>query len=349
MRTQGQVTVLERSDGLTPEAAFDKFLDHRETHKDITAATHDTYISRFRLFAAFLREEGVTDIRAVTTDLLEKYFSRLRNRTDLRAKNSNGAQLSARSIHSHFISLRAIFRFLHVKKHIDENLFRSEDEGGVVVRRPSRRQKMAPKREVVQQIINVFDPTKPPAIYKGEDFGHFRRRLLTARNRAMLVCMAGLGLRTSEVLGLRMDQIDWKGQTVTFKAKGDRERQDRMDFTDDVKAVLLDYLSVREDMEVMPNAEAFFFLTFDGRVMDRDALRRLFLTIENVTCYRLTPHALRYFAGTEFYRKTKDLVLTQRFLRHRNVQTTVGYLGLDSDEVREKTLTNSPVAGLLRR
>lgn len=112
MRTQGQVAVLDRSDVLTPQAAFDKFLDHRETHRNITAATHDTYVSRFRLFAAFLREESISDMRAVTSDVLEKYFSRLRSRTDLRAKNGNGTQLSARSVHSHFISLRAVFRFL---------------------------------------------------------------------------------------------------------------------------------------------------------------------------------------------------------------------------------------------
>jgi len=116
MRTQGYVAILERGDVLTPQAAFDRFRDDRETHKDITPATHDTYISRFRLFAAFLREGGVTDIRAVTIDMLEKYFSRLRNRTDLRAKNGNGVQLSPRSVHSHFISLRALFRFLYLEE-----------------------------------------------------------------------------------------------------------------------------------------------------------------------------------------------------------------------------------------
>jgi len=97
--------------------------------------------------------------------------------------------------------LRALFRFLYLKKYIDENLFRREDDGGIAVRKPSRKQKTAPRHEAVQQIINFFDPAKPPALYRGEDFDLFRRRFLSARNRAMIVSMAGLGLRASEVLG----------------------------------------------------------------------------------------------------------------------------------------------------
>lgn len=176
-----------------------------------------------------------------------------------------------------------------MKRYISEDLFRPEDEGGVRVKNPSRKQKVAPKREAIERILNLFDPARPPAIYKGEDFGPTRRKFLTARNRALVIAMAGLGLRASEVLSLRLEQIDWKEQTITFKAKGDSERQDRMDFTDDIKVVLLDYLIAREDMEVQPAAEPFFFVTFDGRVMDRDALRRLFSTIHEQTGQRLTP------------------------------------------------------------
>lgn len=72
MCAQGSVAVLARSEVLTPQAAFDKFLDHRNTHKDITIATHDTYVSRFRLHAVFLQEEGITEVRQVSTDVLEK-------------------------------------------------------------------------------------------------------------------------------------------------------------------------------------------------------------------------------------------------------------------------------------
>lgn len=348
MRSHETVAVLDRPEVLTPEAAFNLFLDHRDTHKDITRTTQETYISRFRLFGAFLREEGITDVRRqLTTNLLEKYFALMGNRTDLRATEGTGKQLSRRTVHSHFISIRALVRFLYFKKYLSENLCRTDEEGGVRVKKPSRKQKIAPKREVVERIITVFNPEKPPAVF--EKFSPAHRRFMTALVRALVIIMAGLGLRSAEALGLRKDQIEWREQTVTFKAKGDSERQDRMDFTDDVKAVLLAYLDEREKIEVKPMAEDLFFVTFAGRVLDRDALRWIFGWIKTATGYRLTPHQLRYFAGTEFYRKTKDIVLTQRFLRHANVETTRGYLGLDPDEVREKTLASSPVAGLLRR
>lgn len=50
---------------------------------------------------------------------------------------------------------------------------------------------------------------------------------------------------------------------------------------------------------------------------------------------KITPHSLRRYTATKLYSQTKDLVLTQRFMNHESVDTTITYLD-DSDEIEKQ-------------
>jgi integrase len=45
----------------------------------------------------------------------------------------------------------------------------------------------------------------------------------------------------------------------------------------------------------------------------------------------INPHAMRHRAGTTVFRGTKDIMVTQQFLGHRNVNTTMGYVHIEDD------------------
>jgi site-specific recombinase XerD len=345
MSTEGRQEQAEKAGELrTPE--FLKFLAAREVSKNITAATRDNYTSTLRSFESWMKERQITSVGQITVETMERYFSHLKTRHDLRAKNGDGRQASGESVFTHFARLRAVFRWLHARKQIEENPLRREDEGGAFVKKPGRRQKVAPKRELVEGVLKLFDPKNPPDFYRAEGMGEARARFLCLRNRALIALLAGLGMRASEALHLKTDEIAWKESQISFHAKGNR--QDMTFLTPQIRAALWEYAEARGELaRVEPDAAGRFFTTYDGGPMERNALRRLFQTLSHEMQTHISPHSLRYFAAVSFYRRTKDLAMTQRFLRHSSPVTTARYLGFDLEDVRNSVTTNSPVEGML--
>ena len=67
----------------------------------------------------------------------------------------------------------------------------------------------------------------------------------------------------------------------------------------------------------------------------RQYRRILFQETGNPDYLKLTFHSLRHFAISWFYFKTKDVVATQRFARHCNIQNTLKYVHIVKDWVKE--------------
>jgi integrase/recombinase XerD len=146
------------------------------------------------------------------------------------------------------------------------------------------------------------------------------------RDRAMLALLARLGLRSGEVTGLQLDDIDWRAGEVTVRGKA--RRQDRLPLPVEVGEAIVDYLS-------------------DGR--PRLECRRLFLTVyaphrpiapSSVTnivyraCRRaglsqVGGHRLRHALATEMLRQGGDLVEIAQVLRQSDLGTTSGYAKVD--------------------
>ena len=51
--------------------------------------------------------------------------------------------------------------------------------------------------------------------------------------------------------------------------------------------------------------------------------------------YRITTHSFRHLAITEFYNKCKDVILTQKFARHKDIESTLVYIYKSTDEIRQ--------------
>lgn len=84
----------------------------------------------------------------------------------------------------------------------------------------------------------------------------------------------------------------------------------------------------------------------DGPILHRPGYDRPFKDPRELAVYAgrwfrengyptVTMHRFRHRYGTQVYRKTKDLLLTSRMLRHSSVQTTVVYTLLDDDAGRD--------------
>jgi integrase/recombinase XerD len=158
-----------------------------------------------------------------------------------------------------------------------------------------------------------------------------RRSALGRRDYAMIVTLLRLGLRASEVAGLRLDDIDWRTGELVVRGKG--ARQDRPPLPDDVGKAIASYLERGRPAggrrEVFLRARAPFGSIAAGTVSStvRRACRRAGVA-------EIGAHRLRHTAACEMVSAGVPLVQIAQVLRHRSLQTAAIYGRVDLDRLR---------------
>ena len=170
-------------------------------------------------------------------------------------------------------------------------------------------------------------------------------RLLTAppegtaaglRDRAMLETMYGSGLRVSELMALKCEDVDLRARLVRPFGKGGKERQ--VPLGDGAHDTLTAYLaSARPLLLAKKPPTPFLFVTRQGGPMTR----RHFLMLvkayarEAGIVRTISPHVLRHSFATHLLSGGADLRAIQEMLGHASVQTTQRYTHVDVARLRE--------------
>ncbi len=152
-----------------------------------------------------------------------------------------------------------------------------------------------------------------------------------ARDFAILVLLARLGLRSVEVANLELEDLDWRAGEVVVRGKS--RRQDRLPLPADVGEALVAHLSRRAQ-----ERSRRVFLTAKaprrpippavvGEVVGR-ACKRAGLPVVGA-------HRLRHALATEMLHRGASLIDISQVLRHRDLATTAVYAKVDLGRLRE--------------
>ena len=170
-----------------------------------------------------------------------------------------------------------------------------------------------------------------------------------ARDYAMLLLMARLGLRAAEVSAIQLDDIDWRSGELTVRGKG--QLHDRLPITVEIGDALSRYL--REErgpatcrtMFVAHRAPHRPFK--DGQIVNailKDALKAT--GQKPVTPY-VGSHLLRHSLATQLVNTGASLDEVGDVLRHRSRSSTMIYARLDIDGLRSVAQPWPVVGGAL--
>jgi len=153
-----------------------------------------------------------------------------------------------------------------------------------------------------------------------------------ARDFAIIMLIARLGLRSIEVARLELRDVDWRAGELVVRGKAGR--QDRLPLPNEVGEALVAYLSRGRD----PHGERHLFLTcraprgpiradLVSDVMKRACLR--------AGLPRVGPHRLRHALAGELLRQGASLVAISQVLRHQDLATTAVYAKVDLVALRQ--------------
>ncbi len=165
------------------------------------------------------------------------------------------------------------------------------------------------------------------------DVQAFTSGLRTHRDRAMVLAMLLGGLRSVEVRGLQLTNIDQGRRRVTVVGKGGKERTvpvDRVFFTEVTAYLRLERppgLSTPECFVVLRGPTA-------GQPVSEAGLRSLFRRHREATgLLRVRPHRLRHTYGTELAAAGIDLLALRELMGHASPETTARYVHLSVEHL----------------
>lgn len=155
------------------------------------------------------------------------------------------------------------------------------------------------------------------------------------RDFAILQLLARLGLRASEVLALRLDDLHWETGEILVRGKG--RQDDRLPLLQEVGEAIACYLSAArgksESRDLFLRHLAPYVGLQDPSNVSAIA-RRALQRAELLPSGRVGAHIFRYSLATRMIRRGASLVEIAQILRHRTIRTTEGYTKVDLEGLR---------------
>ncbi len=280
---------------------IDAYLDHLRVERALGRLTIEAYASDLTRFATLLESVGSSveyaDARALHAVLVEQ-----------------GARgLSARSQARFLSSVRGFYRYL-----IQERLLAKNPLDLVESPRVSRKLPSLLSLSEVLRLLAAPD----------------RSQLRGVRDAAMLYTMYAAGLRVSEVVELKLGDVDLRAGWVAAFGKGRKRRL--VPLGDPATQAIAEYLAkVRGAWAAA--GERCMFVTQRGGGMTRQAFWKALKVHGKVAgiAKNLTPHMLRHSFATHLLQGGADLRVVQTLLGHADIGTTQIYTHVTGDHLRD--------------
>ena len=167
---------------------------------------------------------------------------------------------------------------------------------------------------------NIYVPT-PDMVRQ------FIYRVRSVKNRAIILLAVETGATASEIFNLKWSDVNFQNKTIVIRGvKGHKS------FTYQISDELVTLLSQipKNDERIFNYAKSEYINKFI-----RDYRIRLAKETNNPDFLKIHFHTFRHFAISWYYFKTKDIVATQRFARHCNIQNTLRYVHIVQSWIKE--------------
>jgi site-specific recombinase XerD len=209
--------------------------------------------------------------------------------------------------------LRSFLRFCFIEGVVSVDL--SQAALAVTGRRRSSLPRGIPKADA-QALLNCCD----------------RRSAVGRRDHAVILILLRLGMRASEVAGLKLDDIDWRAGELVVHGK--RGREDRLPLPAEVGEAIASYL--RRGRPTSDRREVFL----RARAPFKPIAARTVSSTVRRACRRagvaeVGSHRLRHTVACEMVSAGVPPMQISQVLRHRSLQSTAIYARVDLDQLRQ--------------
>ncbi len=289
------------------KATIDSFLDALWMERGLSDNTLQAYRSDLTAFARWLTSNSCSLLEVQSTEILAY----------LAGQGTRSARTSARRLSS----LRRLYEYL-----LREGEMTHDPVAGIDSPKVGRPLPKSLTEDEVEALINAPD--------HGTTLG--------MRDRAMLEVLYATGLRVSELIGLRLAQVNLRQGVVRVMGKGNKERL--VPLGEEAVHWLEKYQLEARLKLFKVQANDVLFPSSRGKLMTRQTFWYAIKRHSVVAGIRkpLSPHVLRHAFATHLLNHGADLRVVQMLLGHSDISTTQIYTHVARERLKELHAEHHP-------
>lgn len=275
------------------------FVHYLDVERGLAKTTQTSYRQDLNEFADWLDISEAPGF----PESLESIQAFLATQSDAKAATSVSRMISA---------LRKFYRYL-----LRETVISSDPMTMVASPKPAQHLPATLSGPEIDALMAAPDITQP----------------LGLRDRAMFELMYATGLRVSELVNLRLDQMHLSLNLLEVTGKGDKQRI--VPVSPQAVDWVNQYLQNSRPALIKKTPPAVVFVNFHGRQLTRQGIwKNLKAYIQALGIEKdVTPHTLRHSFATNLLENGADLRVVQELLGHADISTTQIYTHLSNKKI----------------
>lgn len=288
----------------TVERLMDAFHDYMVIELGLSRNTIEGYTRDVLQYLDYLDTElGIHDVKAITKDAIHTFIAHLYDK-----------KLNASTVSRKISAIKLFHKFLYLNDYVNENLL-----SFIVKPKQTKKLPTVLSVEEVDRLINSFDESDP----------------IQLRNKTMVELMYSTGLRVSELIALKLNDLHFSSQTIRCFGKGGKER-----------IVLVGERALRllklyiEEVRPQLNRHLepqILFLSINGNPLTRHDFWKI-LKDQLKVCginTNISPHHLRHSFASHLLENQVDIRYIQELLGHSDISTTQIYTHVNTKTLHD--------------
>ena len=279
--------------------------DYLRNEKQYSENTVVSYVNDINSLICFLESEDLGELKYTTNRMAKFYISYLHNKYD------------PKSIRRKISSVRTMFEYL-----LDQGIVRDNPFKNVVLPKVSKKLPKFIYEDEMFDFLNGIDDKNP----------------IGFRNKTIFEILYGCGLRVSELINIKINEIDFVKQELKVHGKGSVDRIVPIHnlAIDTLKKYLMESRPILKSKNLVDNDYVFlnsrgYSLTARGV---RDILEREIK--KQASTLKVSPHSFRHSFATHLLNNGVDLRIVQELLGHVSLSTTQIYTKISKEKLQEE-------------
>ena len=284
------------------EDQIQAFIDYLHNVKHTSENTELSYHRDLNKVKAYLEEQGITDIKKVTSTTLNSYVLYME-------KN----KFSAATISRNIASLKAFYHYLYREGVVSE-------DAAEQLHAPKIEKKM-PEILSMDEVVRLLE----------QPSGDTPKEI---RDKAMLELLYATGIRVTELITLKTADVNLQMGFIVCK---DANKERVVPFGNAAKSALIRYLEGTRAAMISDLDSEYLFANCSGQPMSRQGFWKLIKHYAKKAgiVEDITPHTLRHSFAAHLVENGADLRSVQEMLGHSDISTTQIYAQMNHSRIKE--------------
>ena len=281
---------------------INEFKSYLMYEKMFSSNTVNSYVRDLEEFNSFLESEY---IKHVTYKDIRSYLAHMYNK-----------KYSSRTISRKLSAIRSFYKY-----EVNKGVIR--DNPCLLISNPKVEKKL-PNYLSYNEIETMLEV---PDTFKNNSL----------RDKLIIEILYSTGIRVSELVNIKVKDIDFYNNQILILGKGNKERY--VIFGNTLKDMLKEYISIKSDSEYLITNK------YNKKMSTRsiEEIVKKIVKIDGIK-NKVTPHTIRHTFATHMLNEGADLRVVQELLGHENLKTKEVYTHVSNERLRSVYLSSHPRA-----